>query len=132
MQDLQRRLQTMEMGRLHRLQEELSDLPHRISVRLHTGLGGLDLRSLNPDLGEYFGTTEGVLVLEVPEEFGIDLRAGDVIQSIDGREVRSPSHAIRILRSYAPDEEISLEIVRQGDERTVEGRVPEDWSRFPG
>lgn len=80
--------------------------------------GGLDLVEMNPGLGEYFGTDEGVLVAEVDDASELGLRAGDVILAIDGREVRDAAHVRSILDSYRPDEEITFEIVRE--ERTME------------
>lgn len=39
--------------------------------------------------------------------------------------MKSPTHAIRILRSYEPEERVSIEIMRHGRRETVEGTVPE-------
>ena len=74
------------------------DLRERVML-LSGGIGGLHLKELTPELGEYFGTTEGVLVLEAPADSTLPLRAGDVVLAIDGREVQSASHAQRILAS---------------------------------
>lgn len=109
--------------RLRQLTERLERLPRAMSVGFGAGLAGLELSSLNEGLGEYFGTDEGVLVLDVPEEGELGLRPGDVIQKIDGREARSPGHVERILRSYDPDEEITFEIVRQKRTETVTSHV---------
>ena len=68
-------------------------------------------RALTPQLGSYFGTSEGVLVVRAPEEEGLKLQDGDVILSIDGRKPTSGSHATRILRSYQPGEKLTM----QGD-----------------
>ncbi len=81
----------------------------------------LELASLNEDLGEYFGTSEGVLVLDISKENSLGLRAGDVIQSIGGRELRGPEHAFRIFRSYEADEEMNLEIIRHGKKMKLKG-----------
>lgn len=82
---------------------------------------GVELVALNEGLGEYFGVSEGVLVVEVPEESTLGVEAGDVITSIDGRSVRDPGHARSILASYRPDETITLEIVRDGQRLSVTG-----------
>lgn len=79
---------------------------------------GLELAELNPALGEYFGTDEGVLVTDIEEDSGLGLRPGDVIHAIDGREVRDAAHVRAILDSYRADEPITLEIVRR--ERRME------------
>ncbi len=120
-----------EPRRLRRLMERYRELPEvhirgpeTFALRLGTRMPGLELVSLNPGLGEYFGTAEGVLVVSVPEDSELNLRPGDVIQAIDGRDVRSPSHAMRILRSYDADEEVSLQIMREKKRRTVTGKVP--------
>jgi len=39
--------------------------------------------------------------------------------------VKSPTHAMRILRSYEPAERLSIEIMRHGRRETVEGSAPE-------
>ena len=68
-------------------------------------VAGMELAALTPQLGAYFGTDKGVLVLRAPHQAGFDLHDGDVIFSIDGREPTSGSHATRILRSYRPGRE---------------------------
>jgi len=85
----------------------------------------MELVTLNGELGEYFGTDEGVLVVRGPSSRELGLRGGDVILSIDERAVKSPTHAMRILRSYEPEERLSIEIMRHGRRETVEGSVPE-------
>ena len=83
---------------------------------------GVDLVELNPDLAEYFGTQSGVLVTDVHEESTLGLRPGDVILSVDGREVTDLDHARRILDSYELGEDITFQIVRRGDPMDVTGR----------
>ena len=60
----------------------------------------MELVSLTPELGEYFGSREGILVVKAPADSGLPLKSGDVILAIGGRKPTSVSHAIRILRSY--------------------------------
>jgi S1-C subfamily serine protease len=111
--------------RLRTLPEVLVEGPETFALRLGASLPGLELVSLNPDLGDYFGTADGVLVVSVPKDSKLSLKAGDVIKAIDGRTVRSPSHAMRILRSYDSEEKVSFQVFRQKKERTVEGTVSE-------
>ncbi len=85
----------------------------------------LDLVTLNADLGDYFGTKEGVLVIKAPADSGLPLKSGDVILSIGGRKPTSPSHAMRILRSYDAGETVSIEIMRHQKRSTVSWTVPE-------
>lgn len=91
----------------------------------------MELAAVNPDLGEYFGTDTGVLVVRGPSEKGfIGLASGDVILSIGDREVKTPEHAMRILRSYEPEEELTIHIVRHGESMTLTGTVPDTRFRF--
>jgi len=98
---------------------------HEMAWFFPSGWLDMELVSLNAELGEYFGTDEGVLVVRGPSSRELGLRGGDVILSIDERAVKSPTHAMRILRSYEPEERISIEIMRHGRRETVEGSVPE-------
>jgi S1-C subfamily serine protease len=89
-----------------------------------------ELVGLNEDLGRYFGATEGVLVIHPPDDEAVSLMSGDVILSIDGRDPRTPSRALRLLRSYEGGETINLEIMRDRGRMTIAVVVPEresDW-----
>ena len=89
----------------------------------------LDMVTLNPDLGEYFGTKEGVLVVKAPSDSGLPLRGGDVILSIGGRNPTGPSHAMRILRSYEVGETVSIDVMRKQKRTTVTWTVPKPEQR---
>jgi len=82
---------------------------------------GLRLQELNPQLAEYFGVGEGVLVTEVLEGTSLGPRAGDVIQSIGGRTVEDTGDVRRILRSYETDEPVEMVVVRRGEQTEVRG-----------
>ena len=86
-------------------------------------LADLELAPLNPELGQYFGTTSGVLVISAPKESELGLKGGDVVLSVDGRKPESPSHLLRILRSYEQGENFKTEILRNKKRETVTGRV---------
>ncbi len=90
----------------------------------------LDLVTLNPDLGDYFGTKEGVLVVKAPADSGLPLKGGDVILSIGGRKPTSPSHAMRILRSYDAGETVSIDIMRHQKRSTISWTVPDENRRW--
>ena len=91
--------------------------------------GDLELVGLNPDLGEYFGTKEGLLVVKAPADSSLPVKGGDVILSISGRKPSSPSHAMRILRSYEAGETVSIELMRKQKRLTVAWKVPEPGAR---
>jgi hypothetical protein len=92
--------------------------------------GGIELVSLNPDLGEYFGTREGILVVRASEDSTLPLKGGDVIVAIGGRKPTSPMHAMRILRSYDVGETVSIEVQRKQKRTTLSWKVPESNQRF--
>jgi hypothetical protein len=81
----------------------------------------MEMVTLDEELGEYFGTSEGLLVIRPPKDDSIDLRSGDVILGIDGRTPTSPSHALRIMRSYESGESMTLQVMR--NKRNVEVTV---------
>jgi S1-C subfamily serine protease len=85
-------------------------------------LADLELAPLNPDLGRYFGATEGILVISVPKDSQLNLKGGDVVLSVDGRKPAGPSHLLRILRSYEQGETFKLEILRNGKRETISGQ----------
>ncbi len=92
--------------------------------------GDLELVSLNSDLGEYFGAKDGVLVVKAPVDSSLPLKGGDVITSIGGRKPANPSHAMRILRSYATGETVSIEILRKQKRMTWSWKVAAREDRF--
>ncbi len=107
--DLGRRLELEQLAELG--YDWLSDSP----------LQQLEMAAMNPGLEPYFATASGVLVLQVPEENPLNLKTGDVILEIGGREVSQPQHAMRILRSYEKEESVGLTIMRNGHRRSING-----------
>ncbi|HET9391746.1 MAG TPA: PDZ domain-containing protein [Steroidobacteraceae bacterium] len=94
-------------------------------MMFHKPLAQMELVTLTPQLGRYFGSDKGVLVVRAPKDSGFKLQDGDVILAIDGREPTSGSHATRILGSYQPGEKISLRLMRDHKVITVETTLPE-------
>jgi S1-C subfamily serine protease len=86
-------------------------------------LAELELAPLNSDLGEYFGTSRGVLVVSAPKNNELGLKGGDVVLAVDGRKPASPSQLLRILRSYERSESFKMEILRKQKRQTISGRV---------
>ena len=105
----------------------LAPLTRRFDVDFGVGpmwlTQGLDLVDLNPGLGAYFGTDEGVLVANANEDSPLGLLPGDVVVEVDGRTVDDVAELRRILRSYEADEEIPFRIWRDGSETTIVGTV---------
>ncbi len=86
-------------------------------------LADLELAPLNPDLGRYFGATEGILVINVPKDSELRLKGGDVVLAVDGRKPASPSHLLRILRSYERGESFKVDVLRNGKRESITGKV---------
>jgi hypothetical protein len=90
----------------------------------------MEMVSLTRDLGEYFGTDQGLLVVRAPSDEQLKLRDGDVIQRIDGREPTSVAHAMRILGSYQGGETLQVEIMRKRKKETISIEVPDHRQGF--
>jgi type II secretory pathway component PulC len=91
----------------------------------NVSVSGMELASLTPGLGRYFGTDKGVLVLRAPRSSVWQLEDGDVVLAIDGREPTSGGHATRIFRSYQAGEKVSMRVLRQRKPLTLSVTVPE-------
>lgn len=69
--------------------------------------------TITENLGKYFGTTQGVLVLEVDKDNKLGLKDGDVIQAINGNDVKTPKDVIKIMSGFKSDESFEIEIIRE-------------------
>jgi C-terminal processing protease CtpA/Prc len=92
---------------------------------------GVQLRSLNQQLGEYFGVTdgEGALVEKVlddspAEEAGI--KAGDVIIAIGGEDVEDVMDVIDEISDYDDGDEVEITVMRNGAEKKFTITIAED------
>jgi len=114
-----------EGARIEAPRIELRRLPGEVGGPTFFGgpLFALELAPMDADLGWYFGTGEGVLVIRAPENSSLGLKSGDVVLSIDGRKPSSPSNLLRILRSYEGGEGFRLEVMRQKQRQAVNGRL---------
>jgi hypothetical protein len=84
---------------------------------------GLNLASLDSNLGKYFGTDKGVLVLSAGSQLP-GLQAGDVIRSIDGKPVSTPREAMDALRSHQAGDKASLALLRDHRDTSAQVTVP--------
>jgi len=92
----------------------------------HRPLMDMELATLTPRLGRYFGSEHGVLVVRAPADGALKLEDGDVILAIDGRQPTSGSHATRILGSYQPGERVTLRVLRERRTIELEATLPEN------
>ncbi len=106
--------------------------PHVFAHRLHRPgwpWRELELVELDAELGSYFGRESGILIVQVPDRFADQLKRGDILLSIDGREVQGIDHAFRIFQSYEPGESMHLEVLRH--ERPIEVRIETPEAKVP-
>jgi hypothetical protein len=137
MRELRRlRMHAPQAPGMPRLDEEIRHKMHRamdaIHVNVNRGWGRVELAPLNEDLGRYFGADQGVLVVSAPEDNPLGLKGGDVILRIGEREPNDPGHAFRIARSYGVGETLEVEILRDGDRRTLTHELDDEWDRDLG
>jgi C-terminal processing protease CtpA/Prc len=84
----------------------------------------MQLVTLTPALGKYFGADKGLLIVRAPENDVLGLRDGDVILDIGGREPTTPEHAMRILGSFAAGEPLNITIMREQRRQTLKVEIP--------
>lgn len=112
----------MGPGMRWRVPGDGGDTPFRVFIS--SELEELELVPLNPDLAPYFGTTDGVLVINVPSGSTLGLKGGDVVLMIDGRKPANTAQMHRILRSYDPGNSVKFEVMRNKKTQTVSGTIP--------
>jgi serine protease Do len=82
---------------------------------------GARVEPMNEDLGRYFGTDEGLLVLSVEEDTPAEkagLEIGDVIVRVDGQQITEVEDLREVLAEHEDGDEVSVEVQR--DRRTEE------------
>lgn len=87
---------------------------------------GIATDDLSPQLAEYFGTKDGVLVSSVEENSAAakaGVKAGDVITSVNGSSVESASELRRRLSNLDAGEEFTLGVVRDKRTMTLKGKL---------
>jgi serine protease Do len=93
---------------------------------------GVTVDELSPQLAEYFGTKDGVLVTSVVDDSvaaKAGLHAGDVVTSINGTSVERPSELRRHIQRLRGGDEFTLEIVRDKKPMTIKGTIEEPRDR---
>lgn len=104
---------TAERGSKHARDEvERATREAMRGIRMGMPWWGLNLAPLNADLGRYFGTDKGVLVIAADDDALPGIRAGDVITSIAGETVTRPEDALRALRDQDAGKDVSIKLLR--------------------
>ena len=122
----QERMREME-GALQHLpaMPEMPDMPMmpRPTMGWRMGVLGIEGEELSPQLAEFFGVKEGVLVRSVvhdsPAERG-GLKAGDVITRIDGTVVTTPREISSLMRASRGKITTSVTVLRSHRELTLQ------------
>ena len=95
-----------------------------VFLRMGGPLGGVQFAPLNADLGKYFGTTDGILVLETPDTSAhVDLKGGDVILAVGDRKPMNVEHLLRILGSYQDSEVVHFDVMRDHRRMSVDAKA---------
>jgi len=84
---------------------------------------GLNLATVDTQLGRYFGTSSGVLVLSAGDSLA-GLQPGDVLRSIDGKHVATPREAMAALQARQPGSRVSVQYLRDRKPANTQVTVP--------
>lgn len=84
---------------------------------------GLNLAAVDAQLGHYFGTDTGVLVLSAGKDLDA-LQGGDVILKIAGKPVASPREAMELLRAQPADGKVAVDYLRDRKAGAAQVAVP--------
>ena len=93
---------------------------------------GVSVQELSPQLADYFGVDDGVLISSVDDESVASeagLQAGDVVTSVDGRAVEDIAKLRRRLSAVDPGEEVSIGVRRAGSDLELTATINEDRAR---
>ena len=110
------------------------NIPFDIQVSGYTATLGVQVESLNQQLGEYFGVKggEGLLVKSVEKGSPAEkagMKAGDVIVRADNEKVTDRSDLRRLLRAHHDGGKMTIGIVREKREQNLTVDLPARKSR---
>ena len=103
--------------------DDFDELIGRGSGRL-----GVSVSDLQPQLADYFGVTDGVLVTSVTSDSPASkagVKAGDVITTLNGSSVSSPSDLRTRASRLRDGEEFSIGVTRDKKSLTLKGKAEE-------
>jgi membrane-associated protease RseP (regulator of RpoE activity) len=93
---------------------------------------GTNLTDLNDQMAEYFGVDHGVLINKVIEESPAEaagLKAGDVILSWNGQDVKKSGDVMKAIRNGDREAAVTV-LVKRRDERLEFSVTPGSWGDY--
>lgn len=87
---------------------------------------GVVVQELTPQLGEYFGAKEGVLVSAVSEgspAASAGVKAGDVITTVNGKAVKNAQSLVQAVREQPDGQDVTLGILRDKKAQTLKVKL---------
>jgi serine protease Do len=111
----------------------IPDIPRAFTTWRSPTLG-IESESLNPQLAEYFGVKEGVLVRAVTHDSAAEkagFKAGDVIVKVEGEKVTTPKEISSILQSSRSKKTMIITVVRRQKEVVLNVTLEERSSWNP-
>jgi hypothetical protein len=85
---------------------------------------GLNLASIDAELGRYFGTSQGALVINAGPELSV-IQSGDVIQKIDDNSTVSPREVMSQLREKKYGDVVKFTLLRNRQLLTLNVKAPQ-------
>jgi serine protease Do len=110
----------------------LKKIPERVPRAFTRVAEGVMTVPLKPKVASHFGSTGGLLVVSVPQStdaFKAGLRAGDVIESIDGRPIYTGAYSMVLPK--VPGTRSSCVVVRNKEKITLTLQYSPDHSTNP-
>ncbi|TCO36837.1 PDZ domain-containing protein [Dokdonella fugitiva] len=102
----------------------------RESMRHSMPWWGLNLAPMNGELGRYFGTDRGALVIASDEASLPGLRGGDVITAVGKDAIARPEDVMRALRDQPEGKDVAIKLMRDHKVLALTMKTPEFKSIF--
>ena len=91
---------------------------------------GIEAEHLNPQLADYFGVKDGVLVRSVARNSPAEkagLKAGDVVAKVNGAQVSTPREISSHVQRDRGSKAAAFTVIRKGKELTLEVKPSGSW-----
>jgi serine protease Do len=121
---------TIDPDPLRELSDGFKDLNFEFRGVGSRGRLGVTIEELTPQLADYFGAKEGVLVTAVTDDSAASragLKAGDIIARVGTMSVRTRADLTFALRDIRDDGEVEIGIVRDKKESTLKAKLESAW-----